>query len=694
MNLHRLALSCTLFATALSLSAQQYPKPNSTQQAGIDKDNSRHFGDSPLDPGPLADASPTTALSPALTPAAINAATRKVADWELARAQPTWDQIWTSGVLYAGFMATSSQLNDPKYSNAMLGMANQFHWQLRGRQPNQDENVAHLPGADDQDLAQTYLELYLLSGKKDPSTIAPLRADFDAVIPLQTLRPTDPRIPWWWCDALFMAPPAWVRLYAATGDHKYIDYLNLNWQRASDLLYDKQDHLYARDATFIGKLGPNGKKIYWSRGEGWALGGIARTLEYLPKDDPRRPFYVQQMREMAAALATLQETSGDAAGLWHSSLLDPKGFPLPENSGSALIAFGMAYGVNNGILDRATYLPVISRAWAGLLRHVYADGRLGDIQQTGAEPTPYYPGSSYDYGIGGYLLAASELRKLATATPVASTPMTPDTVANTDPAVYAKLHLPSPANPVLRNLFLVGDSTMRNGNGDGAHNQMGWGDEIAQYFDTLKINVVNRAIGGRSSRTYISEGHWAETLKLVKPGDVILIQFGHNDSGPLDDADRARGSINGTGAESKEIDNPVRHVHEAVYTFGHYLDQYIKDARAHGAIPILCSLVPRKIWVEGHIERQTSTYRGWTQEIAKRDHTGYIDLNEITAEKYDALGEAAVEPLFGDPHTHTTVAGAVMNAESVVSGLKALPKDPVAADFSAKGKVIKLFSAN
>jgi unsaturated rhamnogalacturonyl hydrolase len=258
MNLHRLALSCTLFATALSLSAQQYPKPNSTQQTGIDKDNSRHFGDSPLDPGPLADASPTTALSPALTPAAINAATRKVADWELARAQPTWDQIWTSGVLYAGFMATSSQLNDPKYSNAMLGMANQFHWQLRGRQPNQDENVAHLPGADDQDLAQTYLELYLLSGKKDPSTIAPLRADFDAVIPLQTLRPTDPRIPWWWCDALFMAPPAWVRLYAATGDHKYIDYLNLNWQRASDLLYDKQDHLYARDATFIGKLGPNG----------------------------------------------------------------------------------------------------------------------------------------------------------------------------------------------------------------------------------------------------------------------------------------------------------------------------------------------------------------------------------------------------------------------------------------------------
>jgi unsaturated rhamnogalacturonyl hydrolase len=410
MTLRAIALTCTLFAAMLSLSAQQYPRPNAAQQAGIDKDNSRHFGDSPADPGPLA-----TDLSPALTPAAIDHATRKVADWELARAQPTWDQIWTSSVLYAGFMATSSQLNDPKYSNAMLGMANQFHWQLRGRQPNQDENVAHLPGADDQALAQTYLELYLLSGKKDPSTIALLRADFDAVLPLQTLRANDPRIPWWWCDALFMAPPAWARLYAITGDHKYIDYLNLNWQRTSDLLYDKQDHLYARDATYIGKLGPNGKKIYWSRGEGWVLGGLARTLEYLPKDDPRRPFYVQQMRDMAASLAALQETSGDAAGLWHSSLLDPKDFPLPENSGSALILFGMTYGVNEGILDRAAYLPIIKRAWTGLLRHVYADGRLGDIQQTGAEPTPYYPGSSYDYGIGGYLLAASELKRMAAA---------------------------------------------------------------------------------------------------------------------------------------------------------------------------------------------------------------------------------------------------------------------------------------
>ncbi len=193
---------------------------------------------------------------------------------------------------------------------------------------------------------------------------------------------------------------------------------------------------------------------------------------------------------------------------------------------------------------------------------------------------------------------------------------------------------------------------MRNGAGDGAHSQMGWGDEIAPYFDTTKVNVVNRAIGGRSSRTYITEGHWGETLKLIKRGDVVLIQFGHNDSGPLADVSRARGSLPGTGEETKEIENPIQKRHETVHTFGWYLQQYVKDVRAKGATPVLCSLVPRKTWVDGKIKRQTDTYRGWTQGIAAKERVGYVDLNEITAEKYDALGHDAVEPLFGDPgHT-------------------------------------------
>jgi unsaturated rhamnogalacturonyl hydrolase len=677
-----------LFLAALALAAvtvaraqQQLPVPTPAQQAGIDKDNARHFGDAPEDPGPIA-----TDLSPALTPAAIDKAARKVADWQLARAQPYFDRIWTWSVLYSGFMAASAQTGDPRYRDAMTAMATKYNWELRNP----------LPNADDQSVGQTYLELYLLSDRKDKHMYEPTKAGLDSVINLTTLTAKDPRIPWWWCDALFMAPPVWARMYAVTGDHRYIDYLNTQWQKTSDLLYDKQEHLYARDATFIGKLGPGGKKIFWSRGEGWVMGGIVRTLQYLPKDDPRRPFYIEQLREMSARVASLQ----GADGLWHSSMLDPEHFPLPEISGSALFVYAMAWGVNEGVLDAATYKPVIGKAWAGILQHVYADGRLGGIQQTGSEPTPYRASASYTYGVGGYLLAASELKRMAavphattvslssTAPEPASTQYDQQPLVNTDPALNAHLNLPVPANPKLPTLWLVGDSTVRNGRGDGANNQMGWGEPLVSFFDTHKINVVNRAIGGRSSRTYITEGHWAETLAMMKPGDTVLFQFGHNDSGPLDDPARARASINGVGDESKEIDNPVLKQHEVVHTFGWYMTQYVQQAKAKGATPIICSLIPRKTWKNGHIVRSADSYAGWARQVAEREHVGFIDLNEIIARQYDAMGEAAVEPMFGDPHTHTTLAGATLNAASVVAGLKALPNDPVAADFSVRAAAI------
>lgn len=656
-----------MLSVAMLCSAQQQPTPTPAMQAIIDKDTSRHFGDAPADAGPLA-----TDLSPALTPEAIDKVTRKVADWQLGRSTPYWDQIWTSSVMYAGFMAVSDSTGDPKYRDAMQKMAEGFHYGFRNK----------LPNADDQSIAQAYLELYLQGHKQNKAILDSTREALDSVIDLPTLRPGDERIPWWWCDSLFMAPPVWVRMYAATGDHKYIDYMNAQWARSYAILWDKDERLYARDQSYFGKPGPNGKKIFWSRGEGWVMGGLARTLEYLPKDDPQRAFYIENLRVMAARLAELQ----DKDGLWHASLLDAEHFPAPEVSGSALIVFGMAYGVNKGYLDAATYRPVIERAWQAMVReHIYADGRLGDIQQTGAEPAYYLPASSFNYGVGGFLLAAAELRTMV------SPHVTADIVANVDAAEYAKAHLSLPANPKLKTVFVVGDSTVRNGNGDGKNGQMGWGDELAQFLDTNRVNVVNRAIGGRSSRTYISEGHWAETLKLVKPGDVILVQFGHNDAGPLDDRDRARGSINGVGDEAKEIYNPLRHVRETVYSFGHYLDQYVKEGEARDATVILCSLVPRKTWKDGHIERQTETYRGWTEAVATRDHAGFIDLNEIVARRYEAMGKDAVEGMFGDPHTHTTAAGATLNAESVVSGLKALAKDPLANDFSAKGKAVAAF---
>jgi len=267
-------------------------------------------------------------------------------------------------------------------------------------------------------------------------------------------------------------------------------------------------------------------------------------------------------------------------------------------------------------------------------------------------------------------------------------------VSPTDPALHEKLGLPKPANPSLPTLFLVGDSTVRNGHGDGASGQWGWGEPLVDFFDTAKINVVNRAIGGRSSRTYITEGHWDDTLALMKTGDVVLFQFGHNDSGPLDDTARARGTLPGVGDETQEIENPILRRHETVHTYGWYMRKYVADTIAKGATPIVCSPIPRKIWKDGKVVRNAQDYGGWARQVATQQHVSFIDLNEIIARRYDAVGEARVEALFADPHTHTSRTGAELNAECVVAGLKALPKDPVAADFSAKAKSVGADAGN
>ena len=376
------------------VAAQQVSYEHATPQqlAGIAKDNSRHFGDDPEDGGPMA-----TDLSASLDPVAVGKAMRKVGDWQLARSEQYFDRIWTWSVLYSGFMAASESLGDTKYRDAMEAMGKKFDWQLR----------SHLPDADDQSVGQTYLELYLL--KKDPAMIAPTRAELDALLAAPHVsKRAGKTIPWWWCDALFMAPPVWSRMYAATGDRKYLGYLDEEWAKTSELLYDKQEHLYARDADYLPKTEANGKKMFWSRGNGWVMGGIARTLDYLPKDDPARAKYVTQLREMAARVASLQGPDG----LWRAGLLDQGNYSEPEISGSALFTYALAWGINQGVLDRTVYRPVVERAWAGMLKHIYADGRLGCIQQTGAEPAPFRATASYTYGVGAFLLAGSEIRRM------------------------------------------------------------------------------------------------------------------------------------------------------------------------------------------------------------------------------------------------------------------------------------------
>jgi rhamnogalacturonan acetylesterase len=215
-------------------------------------------------------------------------------------------------------------------------------------------------------------------------------------------------------------------------------------------------------------------------------------------------------------------------------------------------------------------------------------------------------------------------------------------------------------------LFLVGDSTVK----VGTTGQMGWGEVVGEYFDLTRLNVVNYARGGRSSRTFLTEGLWNRVLSAMKPGDFVIVQFGHNDPGELFNTTRPRGSLPGVGDETREGVVALTSTFEVIRTFGWYLRQYVSDARARGATPILCSLVPRSIWKEGRIVRDP--HAGWTHEVAIATNAPFLDLNEIVARKYETLGPEKVATLFADEHTHTTPAGARLNAESLIDGLKAI----------------------
>jgi unsaturated rhamnogalacturonyl hydrolase len=374
---------------------------SATEQAGIDEDILRqHFGDIPVDPGPKAH------LSAALNPAAVDAAVRKVADWELKRAEPYMNPSWTWAVLGTGFMAASRELNDPRYRDAMQKMAEKYHWELS----SEDRVGRGWPDNNDQAMGQTYLELYFVD--PSPQKIDPVRKGLDGLIGVPQPPPDPDQFQqlWWWCDSLFMGPPLWARMSAATHDPKYLRYADDRWWEVTDKMYSPAYHLFYRDKIYIGVMDPAMKPIFWSRGNGWVMGGLARTLESMPKDFPDRPRYEKQMREMARELASIQDP---ANGLWHSDLLDPADYPQPEISGSTLIAFGLAWGINNGVLDRTTYLPVVEKAWRGLLNQIYADGRLGNVQQTDEAPEHYLPQSSFNFGVGGFLLAGEEVAKLS-----------------------------------------------------------------------------------------------------------------------------------------------------------------------------------------------------------------------------------------------------------------------------------------
>jgi lysophospholipase L1-like esterase len=247
--------------------------------------------------------------------------------------------------------------------------------------------------------------------------------------------------------------------------------------------------------------------------------------------------------------------------------------------------------------------------------------------------------------------------------------------ATTSPAQRA-------VNPKLPTIFVVGDSTANNH----ANGGLGWGDPFIAYFDANKVNVLNRARGGRSSRTFITEGLWDKVLAEMRRGDYVLLQFGHNDAGAINDATRARGSLPGIGEETQEIDNQLTKQHEIVHTFGWYMRKMIAETKARGATPILLSLTVRNIWKDGRVERGPGKYGEWSAEIARAQGVRFIDLTKLIADRYEQLGEEKVKPLFGPDHTHTSPAGAELNASLVVVGLKTLKGKPLNKYLSVMGK--------
>lgn len=341
----------------------------------------------------------------------------RVADWQLAHPSPHSPTDWTQAAGYTGMMALADVSPSPRFLDAMMKMAGANAWKL-GPRPYH---------ADDHCVGQTYTELYFRF--KDPSMIAPMRERFDWILthPKDDNLDFDPqRNPdrldhWSWCDSLFMAPPAWIRLYAATGEKAYLDFAVAHWWKTSDFLFDRDEHLYFRDSSYFERREANGEKVFWSRGNGWVMAGLVRVLQYLPADEPTRSRFLQQYRAMADKILTCQQPDG----LWHASLLDPADYRLKETSGSGFYCYALAWGVNQGLLEREKFAPAVVKAWRGLAGCVAGDGKLTHVQPIGADPKKFDESATEIYGVGAFLLAGSEVCRLVqdgAKTPAGQTP--------------------------------------------------------------------------------------------------------------------------------------------------------------------------------------------------------------------------------------------------------------------------------
>lgn len=325
-----------------------------------------------------------------------------VANWQLANPKhDPWD--WTNGAFFAGVFAAYETTKSPELLRAMIETGERTGWKPGPR----------FDHADDIAISQTYIDIYRI--RKDRKMIQPTIDSVERIKHEKSPQAEANGITWWWCDALFMAPPTLAKLAKTTGDKTYLDLNDKLFQETYDRLFDKGENLYARDASYLidaegnGKREANGKKVFWSRGNGWVEGGLVRLLKELPANYPKREFYLTQYKAMMERIASLQQPDG----LWRSSLLDPDSYPGGEASGSGFHIYAMAWGINNKILDRAKYLPIVKKGWIALNGLVHADGKVGWTQPIGADPRRNFNADSWEvYGAGAFLLAGSEVAKL------------------------------------------------------------------------------------------------------------------------------------------------------------------------------------------------------------------------------------------------------------------------------------------
>ncbi len=331
----------------------------------------------------------------------IHAMRRVNENWIVNHAAPG-DRGWARATYYEGNMAMAGVYPDPAYLGYSLKWATTHNWSLY--------QGATTRNADNQCAGQTYVDLYRLDPV--PVRIAMIEANLNHMLATPVVND------WWWVDALQMAMPVFARFAVLRNDSAYSErmYQMYDWTKRLEGggLYDTTRHLWWRDASFIPQRAPNGQPVYWARGNGWALAAHARTideLDKLPTPDPHRAEYVQTFQEMAAALAALQQPDG----FWAPNLLDPASPAGPETSGTAFFTYGLAWGVNHGLLDAATYLPVIARGWQAMVNvAIDATGKLGYIQPVGIGPSATSTASdNHDFGVGAFLLAGSEVLKLA-----------------------------------------------------------------------------------------------------------------------------------------------------------------------------------------------------------------------------------------------------------------------------------------